>query len=140
MNHKFFRIRLFMRTYSRRVRTKSHNIYLANHASSFGLVSSRLTHFQSLYRDQFGYTFSYKKISIKNVSSRWGSCSRKGNLNFNFRLALLPPELADYIIVHELCHLGEFNHSKKFWDLVALTIPNWQKLRNGLKEHSKRLF
>ncbi len=71
------------------------------------------------------YNFNYKKISIKNTKTRWGSCSRRGNLNFNFKIALIPERLADYIIVHELCHLGQFNHSKKFWDLVAQTIPDY---------------
>ncbi len=79
------------------------------------------------------YNFSYNKITIKNVKSRWGSCSRKGNLNFNYKIALLPQELADYIVVHELCHLGEMNHSSKFWNLVAQTIPEHKELRRQLK-------
>jgi predicted metal-dependent hydrolase len=126
------------RTYSSK--TKSHPRFLEHKQNAEALVLSRLAHFQSVYRDQFGYTLIYKKVSIKNQSSRWGSCSQKGNLNFNFRIALLPPELADYVIVHELCHLGEFNHSKKFWDLVVLTVPNWQTLRARLKQHGKSFF
>ncbi len=136
-----FRVR--KRYYKRsfhKIHHTSHPSFLLNHNAALALVISRLLHFQSLYREKFGYTFLYSRISIRNQSSRWGSCSRKGNLSFNYRLALLPPRLADYIIVHELCHLGEFNHSKKFWDLVALTIPDWQKLRVELKEHGKRLF
>lgn len=79
------------------------------------------------------YNFKYNKITIRNQTTRWGSCSRKGNLNFNYKIALLSEELADYLVVHEICHLGEFNHSKKFWDLVAKTIPNYLELRKELK-------
>ena len=88
------------------------------------LAKSRITHYNNLYQ------FKINRISIKNTKSRWGSCSKKGNLNFNYKIALLPQELADYVIVHELCHLGEFNHSKKFWKLVSLTIPNYKKLKS----------
>ncbi len=91
------------------------------------LVTRRAEHF-----NQF-YNFSYQKISIKNTKSRWGSCSRSGNLSFSYKLALLPPHLADYVVVHELCHLGQFNHSPKFWALVAETLPNYKALRKELK-------
>jgi predicted metal-dependent hydrolase len=79
------------------------------------------------------YNFKYNKISIKNQSTRWGSCSKKGNLNFNYKIAILSEELADYLVVHEICHLGEFNHSKKFWNLVAKAVPNYLVLRKQLK-------
>lgn len=80
------------------------------------------------------YNFTYKKITIKNTKSRWGSCSRTGNINFNYKIIFLPQELADYIIVHELCHLGEMNHSANFWKLVERTIPNYKVLRKELKK------
>lgn len=80
------------------------------------------------------YNFKFNKISIKNQRSRWGSCSKRGNLNFNYRIALLPTELADYIVVHEICHLGELNHSQKFWNLVAKTVPNHRELRSRLNK------
>ncbi len=80
------------------------------------------------------YKLKYGRVSIRNQRSRWGSCSKKGNLNFNFRIVSLPAHLADYIIVHELCHIGQFNHSRKFWDLVAETLPNHSKLRGELKK------
>lgn len=79
------------------------------------------------------YNLKYNNISIKNQSTRWGSCSRKGNLNFNYKIALLSDELANYLVVHEVCHLGEFNHSKNFWTLVSKTIPNYLELRKELK-------
>jgi predicted metal-dependent hydrolase len=79
------------------------------------------------------YGFRFGSIAIRNQKSRWGSCSKKGNVNFNYRIVLLPPEHADYIIVHELCHLKEFNHSKKFWNLVAIGSPNYIQLRKDLR-------
>lgn len=80
------------------------------------------------------YNFSYKNISIKNQKTRWGSCSKRGNLNFNYKIIFLPQELADYIVVHELCHIGELNHSAKFWNLVAMTIPKYKEIRSKLKK------
>lgn len=79
------------------------------------------------------YNFVWKNVSIKNTSTRWGSCSKKGNLNFNYRILFLSETLADYLIVHELCHLKEMNHSAKFWKLVEKTIPNYKDLRKELK-------
>lgn len=79
------------------------------------------------------YNFEYKRVSIKNQKTCWGSCSRKGNLNFNYKIINLPEELRDYIIVHELCHLRELNHSKRFWEIVANTVPDYKLLRNKLK-------
>lgn len=79
------------------------------------------------------YGLSYKKISIRAQKSRWGSCSRAGNLSFNYKIAILSPHIADYIIVHEICHLAEMNHSKKFWALVARTIPDHKAIRKELR-------
>ncbi len=78
------------------------------------------------------YNFSWKRIAIRNQKTRWGSCSKQGNLNFSYKLALLPEHLVDYIVVHELCHLGEFNHSEKFWNLVARVFPEYKALRKEL--------
>ncbi len=91
------------------------------------LVLERLKYFNQYYN------FNFKNISVRDQKSRWGSCSSRGNLNFNYRLSLLPLELADYIIVHELCHLQEMNHSNNFWQLVAQTQPNYQQLKKQLK-------
>lgn len=92
------------------------------------IVQQRIMHFNAFYG------FSFGAIRIKNQKSRWGSCSKKGNLNFNYRIALLPERLIDYIVVHELCHLGEFNHSQNFWNLVAQTIPDFAERRAELKK------
>jgi predicted metal-dependent hydrolase len=81
------------------------------------------------------YGFSYEKIGVKNQKTRWGSCSRKGNLNFNYKIVHLPKNLVDYLVVHELCHLKEFNHSRNFWSLVAQTVPNYKQLRAELKKY-----
>lgn len=83
------------------------------------------------------YNFSFNEIHIKNQKTIWGSCSRRGNLNFNYKIALIRDELADYIIAHELCHLKEFNHSENFWKLVAQTIPDHKELRKELKTIGK---
>ncbi len=83
--------------------------------------------------NQTHYRFKFNKIAIKNQKTRWGSCSRKGNLNFNYKILFLLPEIRDYIIVHELSHLKEFNHSQKFWNLIGKAILNYQKIRDNLK-------
>ncbi len=107
--------------------------YLKVREHARALVHERIAHFNA------AYGFAVGKVFIKNHRSRWGSCSEKGNLNFNYKLAFLPPELADYIIVHELCHLGEFNHSANFWNLVARTVPDHTAVRRRLRslEHGK---
>ncbi|PIT86272.1 MAG: hypothetical protein COU33_04125 [Candidatus Magasanikbacteria bacterium CG10_big_fil_rev_8_21_14_0_10_43_6] len=73
------------------------------------------------------YGFSYNTVRIKQHTTKWGSCSAKRNLNFNYKIIFLPESLQEYIIVHELCHLQEMNHSKDFWTLVAQTVPDYKK-------------
>jgi hypothetical protein len=80
------------------------------------------------------YGFKFNEITIKNQKTRWGSCSRKGNLNYNYKIALLPERLADYIIVHELCHLKEFNHGKKFWNQVEKALPDYKERIEEIKK------
>ncbi|MCU0660293.1 MAG: M48 family metallopeptidase [Candidatus Pacebacteria bacterium] len=84
------------------------------------------------------YKFKFNKVSIKNQKTRWGSCSKRGNLNFNYKIALLPEKLAEYVVVHELCHLGQFNHSQKFWNLVAKTMPDYLDIKEELKRSGLR--
>lgn len=83
------------------------------------------------------YGFAVNSICIRNQKTRWGSCSKKGNLNFNYKIAFLSPRLSDYIVVHELCHLAELNHSPNFWRLVARTIPDHADMRKELKHVHK---
>jgi predicted metal-dependent hydrolase len=105
---------------------RTRNDYLKNKSAAERLVWGRLEHFNSFYN------FFYNRVCIRDQQSRWGSCSVRKNLNFSYRIIFLPPELADYLIVHELCHLGEMNHSRRFWALVAKTIPKYKKLRKEL--------
>ena len=104
--------------------------YLQHKERARSLATERALHFAQRY----GVTIN--SISIKNLKSRWGSCSKKGNLNFHYKIALLPPPLADYLVAHEVCHLRELNHSPKFWSLVAREIPNYRVLRNTLRKAS----
>jgi len=92
-------------------------------------IYNKVAHFNRLYN------FSYNRIAIKNQRTCWGSCSKKANLNFNWKIINLPETLADLIIVHELCHLKEFNHSQRFWDLVAMAIPDYKIRRLELKRN-----
>ena len=79
------------------------------------------------------------KVVIKDQKTRWGSCSKKGNINLNWRLVMAPVEIIDYVIVHELCHLKFMNHSKYFWNLVVSVLPNCQESRKWLKDNGNRL-
>lgn len=92
------------------------------------LVHSRLAFFNEHYH------LAWRRVAIRNQASRWGSCSSRKNLNFNYRLCFLPLDLVDYVVVHELCHLVEMNHQPAFWRLVAQTIPDWRQRRRALKQ------
>lgn len=77
----------------------------------------------------------YGRVSIRDQKTRWGSCSGKGNLNFNWRLLMMPEYIMDYVIVHELAHRREMNHSPRFWQIVENYIPDYQKRRQWLKDN-----
>ena len=83
---------------------------------------------------------TYGQIAIRTQRTRWGSCSSKGNLNFNCQLALVPPEVLDYVVVHELCHRKEPNHSERFWRQVERILPDYKTHRKWLKEHGTKLI
>ena len=82
----------------------------------------------------------YGRITIRNQKSKWGSCSSRGNLNFNCLLMLAPPSVRDYVVVHELCHLVELNHSKRFWALVAGVLPGYRQEEKWLKTQGMLLM
>ncbi|MFH0857349.1 MAG: M48 family metallopeptidase [Candidatus Magasanikbacteria bacterium] len=110
--------------------TSGNETYHGYRLRAHQLVRDRLR----VWNVQYGYT--YNTIRIKDTGTRWGSCSSQKNLNFNYRIYFLPEHLQDYIIVHELCHLEEMNHSFHFWNLVKKTVPDYRKRKHELKKYS----
>ncbi len=109
------------------LRKRDRREFKARKDEALTILTERLEHFNKIYG------FTYGRISIRDQRSRWGSCSAKGNINFNYKLILLPDELRDYVVVHELCHLGELNHSRRFWALVERAVPEYKKLQKRLR-------
>ncbi len=127
--------RPIIRIFTSLFRTRSRKLYLANKEAARALVHERVKHFvDSHYGPRHGIAVG--KIAIRNQKSRWGSCSKHGNLNFNYKLVFMPPEARDYVIVHEICHIKEFNHGRGFWALVAETVPEYRALRKQLRNVS----
>lgn len=93
------------------------------------LIRERLEYFANRYG------VAYRRVTIKQLTMRWGSCSKQGNLNFNVKLLHLPERLVEYLLVHELCHLREMNHSPKFWALVEKAIPDYRACRRELRQN-----
>ena len=107
--------------------------YLEHKEAARILVLARLAYF-----NQFsGYTIG--RVAIRSQKSRWGSCSAQGNLNFNYHIIFLPPELQDYIIVHEICHLKELHHQQTFWDLVEQQLPAYKQHQRALRLYEKEI-
>lgn len=98
------------------------------------VIPARAAHFAPLA----GVT--YGRITIRNQKTRWGSCSSRGNLNFNCLLMLAPPEVLDYVVVHELCHRKQMNHSPAFWAEVGRIIPEYKTYEKWLKTEGKTLM
>lgn len=112
---------------------KSRKHYLKHKEEAFNLISARIDYYNNI----FGFDFN--RISIRNQKTRWGSCSSKKNLNFNYRILFLPQRIADYIIIHELFHLKEMNHSRRFWNLVAGVVPDYMSIRKELRNRRFRI-
>lgn len=91
-----------------------------------------------LFAKKIGVT--YQRVTVRRQRTRWGSCSSKGNLNFNCLLALVPPEVFDYVVVHELCHLKQMNHSAKFWAELEHHLPQYKTSRKWLKDQGSQLI
>jgi predicted metal-dependent hydrolase len=128
------RIWKFKKAHVARRRSTGHKKFVKGSRAEYLLMKEQARELVTRKLAEFNlfYNFKFNSVAIRNQRSRWGSCSRQGNLSFNYRLALVPEALVDYVVVHELCHLGEFNHSKDFWDLVAETIPDHQARRKQL--------
>lgn len=90
------------------------------------------------YAPKVGVAFG--RITIRNQRTRWGSCSSAGNLNFNCLLMLMPPEIIDYVVVHELCHRLEMNHSPYFWAEVERVLPDYRKRRKWLRDNGEKIM
>lgn len=103
--------------------------YFIKKNEAYNFVAQKIDNFNKIYK------FRYNKISIRNQKTRWGSCSRKGNLNFNYKIIKLPEPIAEYVIAHEICHLKEFNHSKNFWELVENYINDYKEARKELRKY-----
>ncbi|WP_236869779.1 M48 family metallopeptidase [Candidatus Bandiella numerosa] len=109
-----------------------------------------LTHFfKNLAYDKFNaqvrilakkYGLDYNKVDVKELKSKWGSCSSKKNLTFNWRLIFAPKNVFFYLVVHELCHLKEMNHSSRFWDLVCKIDPNYKIAQKWIKDNGQSLY
>lgn len=82
---------------------------------------------------------SYASITVRDQKTRWGSCSSRGTLSFNYRLIFAPPAVLDYVVVHELCHLTHMNHSKAFWSMVGTVMPDYRIYKNWLRDHGREL-
>lgn len=98
------------------------------------VIPERVKYYASLIGVDYG------RITIRHQKTRWGSCSSKGNLNFNCLLMLAPSEVIDYVVVHELCHRKEMNHSKAFWNEVAKILPNYKESKKWLNEEGNKLI
>ena len=94
---------------------------------------------ESAEREAARLGLAFQTIAIRDQQTRWGSCSRRGTLSFNWRLAIAPRDVREYVVIHELCHLRELNHSKAFWQLVAIAMPSWKKHKRWLSEHGAEL-
>lgn len=118
----------FERVQRKLVVRHSRTDYLKYKESALALVREKVAYFAALRRCR------YNRISVKNQKTCWGSCSRRANLNFNYRILFLPEKMQDYIVAHELCHLKEFNHSKQFWKSLAAIIPDYVAIRGELRK------
>lgn len=101
---------------------------------ALAVIPQRAAHFAPLVGVAYG------RITIRSQRTRWGSCSSRGNLNFNCLLMLAPPEVLDYVVVHELCHRRELNHSPRFWAEVERILPDYRQQKAWLKENGRNLI
>jgi predicted metal-dependent hydrolase len=109
-----------------------HLNFMRHKATARRLVMALLEELNTVYQVR------YKRVSVRDQKTRWGSCSRDGRLSFSYKIVFLPPGAARYIVAHELSHLKEFNHSRKFWEWVSKSIPEHVAVRRELRKWSLR--
>lgn len=106
--------------------------YLARKEEARVLVTERIAQYNA------HYGFALNRISIRHQKTRWGSCSSRKNISINYKIVYLPRAMQDYLIVHELCHLKELNHSPRFWSLVGEMVPNYREIERALRQEEKQ--
>jgi YgjP-like, metallopeptidase domain len=99
-----------------------------------GLIAARAAHWAAAMGASFG------RVRVKDQRTLWGSCTPRGDLNFNWRLTLAPPEVLDYVVIHELAHRFEMNHSRRFWERVARHCPEHRAHRRWLRKNGEALY
>lgn len=122
------KLRFFRSLDTGQIRVFRKDEYIKHREKALQIAIKRVEYYKKIYE------FAYHKINIKNQKTRWGSCSKKGNLNLNYKIIFLPEGIRDYIIVHEICHLLEFNHTKRFWNLVQKGCPDYKDIKRKLRE------
>lgn len=120
-----------------RARRRKRASTVTKHYVAHKELARSFIHERLVYWNQF-YEFSYNRVAIRNQRRCWGSCSSNRNLNFSYKLLFVPPCLADYIVVHELCHLKEMNHGPNFWKLVEEHMPDYKERRAHLRRLEQR--
>ena len=110
------------------IAASSKDHFLQHKDNALTRVKDRVNHFSHLH------DFRPQEIRVKPLKTKWGSCSVKRNLNFNYKVLFLGDELCDYIVVHELCHLNEMNHSRTFWRQVEKILPEYRSIREELRK------
>ncbi len=101
--------------------------------SARAVLESRVAYFHQITGG------AYTSVTVRDQKTRWGSCSSRGTLSFNYRLIFAPPGILDYVVVHELCHLTHMNHSKDFWDMVGRVMPDYRVRKQWLRDHGQEL-
>ena len=114
---------------------------LALNANDVSRLKTQATAYLTERTDYFAEIMGvkYKKLRVNSANTRWGSCNSKGEINYTFRLILAPRDLVDYVVVHELAHLKEMNHSKKFWSIVSTVLPHYKQLQKQLTDWQRSM-
>jgi predicted metal-dependent hydrolase len=125
------------RQLARRAPTLGLDRVLLGDAEARRLARMRVT--EVAEREASRLEVKYERIAIRDQRTRWGSCSTRGTLSFNWRLVLAPAEVLEYVVVHELCHLREPNHSRRFWGLLESVRPAFRAEKEWLRRHGWEL-